>query len=692
MPLRALLGLLLLTSPVRAQDSTGVEDERSYVWQLSDRAVLAARDGRDAEAHRLLTEAGHAALSLPNDDPQAPFVLANWAQLRLSDGRWESAEAIALSARDRASAVGDDDVALRVQRILVECRRLLGRLDEAEADLAAAREQLRTRPGDAAEVAELRYSQALLELDLGRPAGALAPLDRILAAAGEREPTDLEFRARLARSEALLALRDEDEAEAELQRAEGLARDPRQRADVLQVRALARQRQGQNALARHHVDAMLGEASRWISSASDAAGRRNRGRVSRGYFETALNVVWPQRNPATAPADEETWAAADEWLRRLHGLHRGAITGEALHEHRVLWFWGTRDVVAWTRLAGQSPTVRRCGDPEQLREWILLFRSLLADPTRADERNQVGTWLVNALFGGEPPAAGTLRLQTDGPLNALPFALLPTEVGPLGVSRPLVQGADNTGARAPDDGTSGELLIIADPLLTNGAAALPALPGALREAQAVAARVPGARVVTGAAAMEARIMGTLSPAVLHVAAHSSPDPEDAALLLAPGDGQDGRLTTDEVRRLAHVPQIVVLSTCESLLSDVSGRSSTGDVGLAFLEAGAATVLGALWRIDDRTPAALMASFHSHVQRGARPSEALRRARSEALGSGAPETSDPFVWGAFVVSGRDAPLVLPEPPPKENRGPEAAVGFASALAFAALLGWARRRGT
>jgi hypothetical protein len=86
----------------------------------------------------------------------------------------------------------------------------------------------------------------------------------------------------------------------------------------------------------------------------------------------------------------------------------------------------------------------------------------------------------------------------------------------------------------------------------------------------------------------------------------------------------------------------------------SRGDAAGDVGTAFLDAGAGSVIGALWRIEDASAAPFLTAVHAALRQGVRPSEALRRARQELAAHGSAD-ADAFGWGAFLVRGSDEAL-------------------------------------
>ncbi len=75
---------------------------------------------------------------------------------------------------------------------------------------------------------------------------------------------------------------------------------------------------------------------------------------------------------------------------------------------------------------------------------------------------------------------------------------------------------------------------------------------------------------------------------------------------------------------------------------------------AFRQAGARTVIGSLWRVDDETTAALMREFYANLwHRKEGKLEALRNAQLALLRRNRETTGSegmPFTWGAFVLDG------------------------------------------
>jgi CHAT domain-containing protein len=193
----------------------------------------------------------------------------------------------------------------------------------------------------------------------------------------------------------------------------------------------------------------------------------------------------------------------------------------------------------------------------------------------------------------------------------------------------------------------GKALVIGAP-----AGVSPELPGALREALFVGARLHSVPKL-GAAAKES-LLYHLNGGVdlIHIATHGFYDADSplfSGLALAEGDGNDGKLEVHEILSDVDLTgvNLVVLSACETAL----GRDGAGDeiVGLtrALLYAGTPGVISTLWEIDDSAALALMSDFYRHFISGDSAADALRHAQLHLLHGNYP---DPREWAAFTLNG------------------------------------------
>jgi CHAT domain-containing protein len=172
------------------------------------------------------------------------------------------------------------------------------------------------------------------------------------------------------------------------------------------------------------------------------------------------------------------------------------------------------------------------------------------------------------------------------------------------------------------------------------------LPHAAREADAVSKLLPKGRAFIGADATIDNLRAHGGSAdVIHLACHAqfrSDNPEFSALHL-----HDGVLTAEAIGTLRLPGANIVLSGCETALSDAGGGDEMFGLTRAFLVAGASRVLANLWTVDDATTAELMFDFYAGLRRGQLQSVALRAAQLAAR----QRQNHPFYWASFSLMGR-----------------------------------------
>ncbi|MCA9542032.1 MAG: CHAT domain-containing protein, partial [Myxococcales bacterium] len=289
------------------------------------------------------------------------------------------------------------------------------------------------------------------------------------------------------------------------------------------------------------------------------------------------------------------------------------------------------------------------------------LRAAARDAGRSDVPQQARA-LADLLIAPVWPSLGRTKrwiIAPDGPLHLVPFEML---VDPEGrwlddeVTLSYVSAGRGLPALADRVEAGGPPVIVADPsfdLTPDGEAPapraddrvgvdlsglrFPRLPATAHEAAAVAAWLPHARTLLGAAATEAAVKGLRAPVVLHLATHgyflgaagpaagqpgergmhfagAGPAPEalepglaalvSAGLALAGANGSnaaagDGILTALEASALdLQGTGLVVLSACETGL----GQPEVGEGVVGFRQAlafaGAQSQILTLWKVDD----------------------------------------------------------------------------------------------
>ncbi|MFN3650675.1 MAG: CHAT domain-containing protein [Armatimonadota bacterium] len=256
-----------------------------------------------------------------------------------------------------------------------------------------------------------------------------------------------------------------------------------------------------------------------------------------------------------------------------------------------------------------------------------------------------------------PGRHSRLVLIGDGPLLEVPYGAILDGEGKRLVERfPVAVSVSLSVLLWPDErpNASTPLLIAADPEVPGSTP----LPAAREEARAVAALVPGARVLVGAAATRRQVMAELSrSAILHFATHGLLDEEDglcSGLLLAPEKGEDEVfLEAAELVNMQLAARLAVLSACDTGQGQKSGGEGLLGLTWAFRAAGCPSVVASLWSVDDAATGRLMAAFYGALKEGKRKDEALR----EAMLAVKQTKPAPYFWAAFQVNGNTNALAF-----------------------------------
>lgn len=182
-----------------------------------------------------------------------------------------------------------------------------------------------------------------------------------------------------------------------------------------------------------------------------------------------------------------------------------------------------------------------------------------------------------------------------------------------------------------------------------------ALPFAQREAVAVSELFPDSTLVTGSVATEKRVT-TLAPRynILHFATHGllldDIAPGASSLLVTADTEHDGFLNAQEIAslELSH-SYIAVLSACDTATAMERGSAVSDSLTSAFLGAGAPSVIGSLWQVEDQATTLLMLAFYKRfLEVGA--AEALRQAMFDVRMDH--RFVHPFYWAGFSLYGWD----------------------------------------
>ncbi len=179
---------------------------------------------------------------------------------------------------------------------------------------------------------------------------------------------------------------------------------------------------------------------------------------------------------------------------------------------------------------------------------------------------------------------------------------------------------------------------------------LPNLPGAEKEAQAIASLL-NTKAITGKQATKAAILEKISQAeIIHLATHGLLDDYrglGSALAFAPdAQGKNGLLTAQEILDMKLQADLVVLSACDTGRGKITGDGVIG-LSRALISAGVPSVVVSLWSIPDAPTAELMGEFYKNFQqRKLDKATALRQAMLTTMKT----HPSPGDWAAFTLIG------------------------------------------
>ncbi len=295
-----------------------------------------------------------------------------------------------------------------------------------------------------------------------------------------------------------------------------------------------------------------------------------------------------------------------------------------------------------------------------------------------------------------------LQLVPEGMLRFLPFAALHDGAGWL-VDRHVLEQKDGARELMPTTATSptpvgGGTIFAAPqkpaatydhPNLQPGR--FPQLLGSKVEGETLAQLLPGARLITGESFHEQALLSVSSPLFLHIAAHgaqlvpgiavsstntrgstfvpkgkgatpvsktgpaplrgnepwlttalvTSPPPKDAA------KPEDSFVTAFEIARMnLRGTELVFLTACDTGTGVNHPIHGTHSLAQAFSVAGARSVIGTLWSIEDASAVELSSDFYALLNQGKARGEALQMAQLREKA----RRPHPFFWASTLLWG------------------------------------------
>ena len=337
----------------------------------------------------------------------------------------------------------------------------------------------------------------------------------------------------------------------------------------------------------------------------------------------------------------------------LAGLRNHLRPDEAL-----LVYYGDEDGLVGFLYDQTGVSAKRL-DGQDLGVLVEVFREQLARKSGGGYRTHAIRLYQRLIAPFAQQVAGkSLAIVPHGKLHYLPFAALFDGDAHLAEKHALRILPSASVLDYIDRGTggAGAMLALGNPALNDPSLDL---PGAEREAQAIAAEWNGLASTGGASARADLYLrnqatetavktGAQRYGILHLASHGVFDgdkPLASRLLLSPDDRNDGVLTVREIYDLSLSADLVTLSACETGLGEIANGDDVIGLTRGFFYAGANSIVSSLWTVSDNATEVLMKAFYRNLQTMPK-TEALRRAQIET----AAQYPHPYFWSAFQVSG------------------------------------------
>lgn len=258
------------------------------------------------------------------------------------------------------------------------------------------------------------------------------------------------------------------------------------------------------------------------------------------------------------------------------------------------------------------------------------------------------------------PEQATLLLEPDPELRGIPWPVLPTAWGPLGLNfavaeipsilSPLASRPEEMETILREENHGRPLLIGAS--VSGGDQ--PPLPEAMEEAQRVESFFHAPTLLLGSRATTRNVAAALSAAsVLHFAGHAVEEAADTRLLLARSSPADTHPWIDESFLRSHPPRacrLAVLSACTTGGDDRTSDGTTGNLVKTLTALGVPQVVATRWQVDSEASLPFMKTFYESLRSGHTVAHALLAARR--LQATDPLYNKPYFWGAYYVTGRE----------------------------------------
>jgi CHAT domain-containing protein len=181
---------------------------------------------------------------------------------------------------------------------------------------------------------------------------------------------------------------------------------------------------------------------------------------------------------------------------------------------------------------------------------------------------------------------------------------------------------------------------------------------------------------------------------IHISTHGAPvDGETEIVQLAfsnRGENDNGWLNFYEILNLDIRADLVVLSACKTGVGMKNNGEGSLNLGWAFRQAGAQSVIISLWDVSDYASAEIMPAFYKFLKKGHSKPEALRLAKLSFINDHDQIAASPFYWAAFDFVGNGNSSTGKSSLMNNLQGLLISVIILSAVLLAGLVWWRKRK--
>jgi CHAT domain-containing protein/tetratricopeptide (TPR) repeat protein len=314
-------------------------------------------------------------------------------------------------------------------------------------------------------------------------------------------------------------------------------------------------------------------------------------------------------------------------------------------------------LLQWTRIGGRIRVSESRVEARVLSERVARFENALRGGADLGVVTALATELFALVLGPAMaglPDSGILTVAPDGVLQRIPFASLRNPAsGRYLVEDYTIALSSHSSARVlPSVQGVSLLLVDASGFSRRAHPDLSPLPSAASEREGVRRSRDAVREVGGSDATRERLLRELPKhGIFHFIGHArsvegSPDQSHLVTVAETDNAASGLLTGRDLASLdLRAVQLVVLSSCGTVVRGGAPAGGIGSLARAFLLGGAGMVVSSIWEAEDRATALLMERFHEELVRGD-PAEALRRAQLSLLSGSDAVLRAPGAWAAF----------------------------------------------